>query len=350
MTFCAAFKTANDIYIMSDTAVTSDAPKQHDSSSFGQTCASPDGMAVEEISLKIKLLPNNIVVTCAGDVRLIDVMVSTIISYLESGTDIVAALNMSLTTNGPFGETIDLQMIVAYFENGEPKIVSFNSSGDMSINEEVNIQIGSLAGHYPKLINDVIDIIHSERVPRECMLVRMIAFIQHLGIHDDLTKMYVAGAITGGILNNDTFTWQPDIMDIIYNDDGERVTSCDISTTAVRDDVLIIKSEHTKNRKVLMNSVNTPDRVMWEQKWCPSLKGQFPLGWPKYYVWMSIRKRTVIIVRKVDVSKGKYFTAKPTGDDDIDVSIEEGFSSILTEHNISENDEAMSLKIGWYDG
>ncbi len=86
---------------------------------MGQTNIFPNGLAVEEIGLKVHLLPSNVIAIYAGSVDLGRSVIDVVITSLKNN-DLISSLNTALVSNGPFTGKIDLQLIFAFFKNGKP--------------------------------------------------------------------------------------------------------------------------------------------------------------------------------------------------------------------------------------
>jgi hypothetical protein len=247
MTYCLGWKTQNCAYLVADTAVTSGRVPSTRLSSFGEAHVSEATENVEEGALKI-ISARGAGITFSGNATLGRAVVDTFRMALAAGLAPRPALQSAIASNVNSGDRVDLSVLCAFVEHGDPHLLSFNRDNDQRFVEHPPgdlVQLGSLVrrGNVVCQISDVfIGELKKTDLEGSALLACALGLCQSYGNHNPLLAHGVGGAFVGAFVNASGFHWQPNIGYLLFTP-GEP----DFSEHAgvflfIRDDVLVVRS------------------------------------------------------------------------------------------------------------
>jgi hypothetical protein len=247
MTYCLGWRTQACAYLVTDTAVTSGRVPSTRMSSFGEAHVSEATKNVAEGALKITSV-RGAGITFSGNATLGRAVVDTFRMALAAGRAPRPALETAIGSNVNSGDRVDLSVLCAFVEHGDPNLLSFNRDNDKRFVEHAPgelVQLGSLVGkgHVVCQISDgFIGELKKSDLDGSALLACGLGLCQSYGIHNPLLAHGVGGAFVGAFVDASGFHWQPDIGYLLFIP-GEP----DFSEHAgvfpfVRDGVLVVRS------------------------------------------------------------------------------------------------------------
>lgn len=247
MTYCIGWKTTSAAFLVADSAVTSKAPPLFEKSSFGELHARDvrrgpldPKMNVEEALLKVFRIGPAIVTACGPFDSAVEVL-RRLRHELETTESICDALGRATAAHPQEGGRV--QLLLAFFAEGEPRLVSFNKDWDQAVCEEDSIvQLGSASegyrirteeaireyaepAAYPTVVSQHFDqsVFVTSAVPQflssRAFLALVIAQAQSYGVHEIVLEDRFGGAFSGAYVDRAGVHWQPDILYAFHDRD-----------------------------------------------------------------------------------------------------------------------------------
>lgn len=237
MTYALGWRTEKAVFLAADSAVTTfgsdDAPDMP-RSSFGESHYQDSSRKVEERMPKL-LLRKNIGVTFAGNVQLAVQIIQTFHAEIDKGSVPKIALKWAVGMHHPKPTDKTVTIIVGYYSDQHPHLLTFNSQDDHSVREdEVLVQAGSL----PKNHRDFTEFSLAHILPGTVFepdrhLASMLGIFQMYSVFDELMDHGVGGAFSGLFIDEAGGRWQPDILFILPD---KMISTC------YREDCLLVGS------------------------------------------------------------------------------------------------------------
>ena len=237
MTYALGWKTEKNVFLAADSALTTfdqSAEPDRERSSFGENHHKDPVKKVEERMPKL-LLRKNIGATFAGNVQLATQIIGTFHEEIDKGLSPKKSLEWSISLHNPKPSDRTVTIIIGYYQDGYPHLLTFNSQDDHSIREdEILVQAGSLPQDYCDFTEYSLAHILPETVFHpDRHLASMLGIFQTYSLFDELMEHGVGGAFSGLFIGEEGSNWQPDILFIL---EGKLVSTC------FRDDCLLINS------------------------------------------------------------------------------------------------------------
>ena len=220
MTYALGWKTEHEAFLAADTVITTRGDSvalNREQTSFGEKHHKDARHKAEESYLKL-FLKSNVGVSFAGDVRLARDMIKTFYEEIEGkGSTPLDALKWSVSTHCPSPLPVDesVVLIVAFYTDGHPRLLSFNSQNDHKIREdEVLVQAGSMPKNYKEFTEFALTgIVPNTHGKPNHHLASMLGIFQAYSIFDSLlASSGVGGAFSGLYIGASGGSWQPDIL------------------------------------------------------------------------------------------------------------------------------------------
>lgn len=264
MTYCLGWTTETCAYLVADTAVTSGRLPSTHLSSFGEAHISEATKNVEEGALKITSA-RGAGIAFSGNATLGRAVVDTFRMAVVAGLAPRPALQTAIASNVNSGDRVDLSVLCAFVEHGDPHLLSFNRDNDQCVVEHIPgdlVQLGSLvgSGNVVCQISDAfIGQLKKTDLEGSELLACALGLCQSYGIHNPLLPHGVGGAFVGAFVNVSGFHWQPNIGYLLFTP-GEP----DFSEHAgvfpfIRDDVLVVRSLLAGGPpRIFINSLGEP--------------------------------------------------------------------------------------------
>lgn len=237
MTYALGWRTEKAVFLAADSALTTrgstDAPDRL-RSSFGEAHYQDSSRRVEERMPKL-LLRKNIGVTFAGNVQLAVQIIQTFHAEIDKGSSPRDALQWAVGINNPQPIDRTVTIVVGYYANQHPHLLTFNSQDDHAIREdEVLVQAGSLHPDYKAFTEfSLAHILPGTVFEPERHLASMLGIFQTYSVFDQLMDQGVGGAFSGLLVDERGGRWQPDILFAL----GDKLIS-----TCFREDCLLVGS------------------------------------------------------------------------------------------------------------
>ncbi len=268
MTYCLGWKTPTCAYLVADTAVTSGRAPNTLRSSFGEQHVSGATENVQEGALKI-ISARGAGITFAGNAALGRAVADTFRMALSAGLAPWPALQSAIGSNISRGDRVDLNVLSAFVEHGEPHLLSFNRDNDQRLIEHAPgdlVQLGSLVGkaNVQCQISDAfIGRLKTPILEGSSLLACALGLCQSYGIHNPLLAHGVGGAFVGGFVDTSGFHWQPDIAYLLFTPDEPDFSEHDAVFPFVRDDVLVVRSLLADGPpRIFINSLGDPRETL----------------------------------------------------------------------------------------
>lgn len=175
-------------------------------------------------------------------------VVDTFRMALAAGLAPQPALGRAISSNVTPGDQVDLSVLCAFVEHGEPHLLSFNRDHDQRLVEHAPgdlVQLGSLVGK-GNVVCQISDAFIGElrRTDLEgpMLLACALGLCQSYGSHNLLLAHGVGGAFVGAFVSASGFHWQPDIGYLLFTPGEPNFTEHAAVFPFIRDDVLVVRS------------------------------------------------------------------------------------------------------------
>ena len=349
MTQCIGWIYKNCIYMVADSAVTTEVPASLPSSSFGEVYHKVEGKTVEEGLLKLVCINDNIVIAFSGSVR----KATSIIEYIKDAIllnhDIETVINGINDSLGPFDKDNGVSILVGIINNNIPIMYLWNSC-DMELRkiEDGVVHIGSTDTFHKELNRIYLSLFTKGNMPTGRLLPIFMSILQSYTVHEYMLNQFIGGIHYGLVLNSDGIMWHEDIKYVLY---GLNFSNVNEITCICRDGVVIVRSSITNDTRVLLHSINTARPSEWTHKWEKHINDCFTSGKAKYWVFIGKSYRNITVINMPEtMSKSKYFELKYLGDGVFDFAITEGFKELLEKPLIDRNDGSLPFRLTSIDG
>ena len=134
---------------------------------------------------------------------------------MASGDKPLQAFSNATVGNDPDS---DVTMILAYRQDGQPRLATYNANGDRRVQDDVErVQCGSMKAGYHDLTERHLRAFSSIGDSPQRTLVQALGLLQSYGIHDYLIEHGVGGGFCGLYLDQDGIHWQPDILYVVVH-------------------------------------------------------------------------------------------------------------------------------------
>lgn len=208
-------------------------------SAFGQDHFLSDDQdrKVQEAVVKL-FLKNDIGITFAGRYDLAIKIIKAFYQKVSEGMSVLESLRYAIFLNSPFPNGQSVQLAIGYFD-GESKLVSFNSQGNLRIREDESlVQLGNALPIHRQLTERwVNDISGNSEWTSELQLSSMLGVLQSYNLFSPQMDRGIGGAFGGLYVDAAGGKWQPDILFVEYGGPREKLVS-----TCFRHDRLLISS------------------------------------------------------------------------------------------------------------
>lgn len=214
MTYCAAWKKSDKVFLIADSAISSFNNKiDIEYSSFGEKQGLYDSYYVNESALKIIKINNKMAICYSGDKKTAEEAIEYIKIFIEDLS--IDQMLENLKLNFKDGEQ-KFELIIVYYENGN-KIYYFKGKEYFVVEKFIDIgsgkDIGGLSEKLKKFIYD------NEKLPNETdsHLAGVITYIQSISMKNNFYNFGVGGAFFG-ICMDEELTWCKDLHYYIYEE------------------------------------------------------------------------------------------------------------------------------------
>lgn len=219
MTYALAWRTEAAVFLAADSALTtfgSSGAPDRPRSSFGESHYQDSSRKVEERMPKL-LLRKDIGATFAGNVQLAVQIIQTFHAEIDKGSLPKNALEWAIGMHHPRPTDRTVTIIIGYYSNHRPRLLTFNSKGDHTIREdEILVQAGSLPQEYKDFTEfSLAHILPGTVFEPERHLASMLGIFQTYSVFDELMDYGVGGAFSGLFIGESGGKWQPDILFIL---------------------------------------------------------------------------------------------------------------------------------------
>jgi len=346
MTYCLGWKSQNSVFIVADTALTTEAYKPTGPfvSSFGEVNYSSKDTYVREALLKICVV-GKIIIGFAGNVNTAFEIIAVFKQLISSNSSVHEVLEKAIRSCGPYSKKNDVELIVGYVDKNGPRLISYNHDEERSIHEHDQfVQVGSIASYYPALSEATIKMFLKGKLPDENMLAAITAILQNYGILDRLMKMKVGGVFFGISVNATGVSWQEDTSYFLYPPD---LRSLQHISVVARDNVLSVSSSLSGDKRVFMNTINTTNPEKWQARWIPRLKRKFNSGQSIFYTFLSKRDRLITVIKAPNPLSNKYFKIHADGMGKFDLFFSPELMAMLKNPNVVEKGISLPFRFNW---
>jgi len=201
VTYGVGFINGKSAYLIADSAISRGITLNptNGTTSIGQQERFVNGMKVEEVANKINIVSESMAAIFAGDIATSISFLEILITEVERGRSALEAINSAHISTTPRTRYAEIEMILAFHNDGVPKLYRYNADGIGSIEENLRLtQIGSLTFPYKSINETLIDKFRGQFVKSEKELLTMIlAYLYFLSANEDLIEMFVGGAFIG---------------------------------------------------------------------------------------------------------------------------------------------------------
>lgn len=249
MTYCLGWRTATEVFLVADAAVTSTGPANSPTSSFGERHVDEAGRSVQEGALKI-VRTGNAAVTFSGDADVATDFGHIVHARLQAGANITEAFrSAALSVTTPL-RTPAIRALVAGQVDGIPLLLSFNADGGAEIrNEQSVVHLGALDPLYTAYVDTLLAHVERDYTDPSIRLACVLGLCQSFTIQNYLMEHGVGGAFCGIYVNGSGAHWLPDISYGLLSSHAvrleEEAQARDMGalvTTLVRDDIFLVQS------------------------------------------------------------------------------------------------------------
>jgi hypothetical protein len=270
MTYIVGWKRNGYAYLCADSALTTNHTEpipMMEASSFGEVSINIEGRQVSERSVKILNL-GRAVVAVSGSVVNANKVVLALKDELRHVEDIRLALSHSIEDSLLDDESkASVHLILAAPNEVDATLLFYNAEGRRAIGEVAEdhiINFGSIGLEKRKSTWSAIRQIATNNSEPERQLACVLGLLQSYGVNKELFADGVGGAFYGGYVTAKEFKWQGDILYVIRQPDNYWIEHV---ATAIRDDVVIVKSGIKKGIVLLANTFSVGFSPEWRSKW-----------------------------------------------------------------------------------
>ena len=226
MTYCAAWKKDDKVFLVSDTAISNEKKEsEYDIGSFGERFGIYDNYSVKESKIKIVKVNEKIAIAFSGIVKNAKEAINSFLINIEFNS-----IEKSLKKLEESNENSDFELIIISSEE-KNCIYYFNGLKVIEINDYVDIGSGKDKEYFSKNIsyyinspNKLIELNRDDLLLRrnydfdaEEHLVDVLAYIQTLSLSDNLIEFGAGGLFFGLYIENE-IKWCRDLLYYIYDD------------------------------------------------------------------------------------------------------------------------------------
>ncbi len=312
MTYCVGWVLGDAVYLVADSAATSSTIPVVTQSSFGQSHRVVRGEYVDEGLLKLAPVGRDAAIAYAGDVEAASKVLEFLIDHwLMFNGDLVRLQKALRNAFSPSFDRWKVSLLLALCTEVGPQLVRWGPVLGFEVQREDQCSIGSLSAPHRALVESVLKELRRINPPKEDVLPVVSAFIQSLGVHDDLIEHNVGGAVVGLQLDSDGIAWQPDTAYFLLGRCPEEVP--DFIRVGVRDDALVVQSSITEAPMVLMNSA-VPSWQKWHEKWNQIVASEYLQDHYPFVVFIRKDVRSITVIRRTPGREGRYMRFRPSND------------------------------------
>jgi hypothetical protein len=227
MTYCVAWKSRNNAFLIADTAMTTNDKREiykpvKELTSLGTETYKNKNITVEEWTLKQFRISENFIICYAGVIDKAITIIQTIKKYYNEAEPL-HSFQLAIDSVREENNKDEVQFLFAFHLKGFIKLYSYNINFDCQIDEipeDTLIQIGSLSDKRFDY-SDVANRMFKEQILKmknPCkQFYQFLAYFQHLELHDKTLEKYAGGIYSGLYLNENGAYWNEDTSIIIYN-------------------------------------------------------------------------------------------------------------------------------------
>ncbi len=362
MTYIISWKIGSAVYLAADSALTVENPAevahQPDSpkgkTSFGELNVYESNRSVQEGALKIINLGRVAIAMC-GDIGLCRTVISTLSGAMDHTNNPAEALEIAVSTNGPFNDpNRSIHLVVAFPSSPKPTLLAFNIDGDQSIREVQEgsaVHFGSLKSAFRGVGPQMLHALRIFASEPQRFLVSGLAFLQSYGIHRYLLEEGVGGAFCGLLVRKDSIEWQSDILFCMHKGIDPNIN---MVSSIVRDNVLVVRSNLINSCKYFGDSLNKGLNEEWRAKWWDPAFEFTSYGKFDYIVLLNTCFHTLTVIEMLKQQRSAHFRISPEAGQRSEVAfrLNLAFSPMLTkamtEPPEDQHNGTLPVKFNWF--
>jgi len=347
MTYCCGWKHGQSVYLIADSAKTSQVESVTPRSSFGESHRAVRDGHVEESLLKLIPISSNAAAAFAGNVA----MATEAIAFLaqrwpELALDIPGLFSSLAATLGPFDSSRAIAILLASTgADSQPHLAHWESGKGLVEADASFAQIGSLDSYHSELTPLFVSDLAARKISEELLLAAMTALVQSYGLHDNLIDQNVGGLIFGLRINNGHVEWQDDTNYVLHNFD---LSSLTFISAVARDNAIIVLSSATQDVRAFLNSVSVPSWKDWHSKWDKESVAQIMRGQFRYWVFLRTEDKAITVVRRADPTKdGRLVKSTDAGNGVVNLAFGQELIGLLQQPLTDLGDGSIPLRFNF---
>lgn len=331
MTYCMAWKFNDSIYMAGDSAATMPGEPFAKISSTGQIQKDNRGVRVEELALKIAPISSRCTIGMAGNAKVCVDVAKFLKDNYHYGFTIKQLLEMAVGSLGPLQGKCHL--LIGQYVDDNAYLYKWKSECPHELSEVKGFaDIGS-ADRYTKALMKYMVVNYICKMPLSQFILPFATglLVSH-SAHANLIGSGVGGCITGLVLTQTGYEWQPDTTYIFYGKDQKINNALSV---AVRDDTALvvyriepeaINKEYMKAafkdnfpadffdhpltmHRILSLFQNNLTDEEWNDKWLNLLSNKLKNMETKIFSMISLFNRNVVVVLGTgEMPRGKYLS------------------------------------------
>jgi hypothetical protein len=245
MTVCVGLRDQDAVYLIADSAVTTNpAGLTTPRSTFGELHYSDRGRSVKESALKV-FRHGSTAATFCGNADVARDIFRTYISASSHG-DPCEAFRSAWRSHGPFFGVRKVEALLAYWD-GAPQLFHFENEAKLD-GEPVDIKIlGSFSTESSNALSDIFSSFPAHIDTSESRLNCMLSYFQSHSVFENFMEAGVGGFYIGAYIDNSGLSWAGPHWYLILRNDLESVPSTGDSPSgvlvSVKEDIVFVWSE-----------------------------------------------------------------------------------------------------------
>lgn len=249
ITYCIAWKDKENIFMVTDSAVSS---TEYDGelkiSSFGDVHEKRGNHYVFEGALKLQTINNSYLISYAGNLDHIDEVFDMLYLQLISGINVEDAFETIVHSVS----YIDIDFLVGFIYDGNPRLIHFNG---VQVFEKDFCQIGSgvSKGSWTYRNNFLLEQNKNQRISPTQALTSAVIMMQIYSLKERMIDIGVGGLVFGARIDCKGIHWCKDITYYLYN---KELLDYQLITVIARDDNLHVLSSLNSKHIAFINRKN----------------------------------------------------------------------------------------------
>lgn len=305
MTYCFAFKYDNDVFLYSDSAITTNQYKTVPVAltSFGESTVQRKDTTTFEAILKIYQTSSHSAIAYAGDVE----VARTIINILKNcyQFDHTLEKRFELVSSRLGHKVFYVELLIADYSKDGNLLCKWNTADRELISIEECASTGSLSAAHDQNIKSINkSLIDSGKYSKDAMLSIMAAVIQSNGLKNYLMEDGIGGSVLGAQISKNRVHWLPDTIYVISNHNAEPENQASL---VYREGGLAVYSSYSQGINYFVSSDDEPSEFdeadktyafrEWLKKWPLVIDKQIHSFLYENWVFINPFTDVIMIVR-----------------------------------------------------